>query len=167
MAMDLNQTTYNEQQLDQYVYGSAEVIGLMCLAVFTANSKDFQNLQNYARALGSAFQKVNFLRDLKSDYHERGRIYFPGVTFKHFTQDAKYKIEKDIRYEMNQALIGIEQLPKNARFGVLLAFNYYNKLLDKICAASPEKLKKERIRIPNWQKLILFTKLLLRSSYPI
>ena len=118
MEMDLNMDRHDEGSYDTYIYGSAEVVGLMCLRVFCeGDSKRYHHLAPHARSLGKAFQKVNFLRDMKSDFQERGRVYFPGVDFTLFTNDVKKSIEKDIQRDFDHALEGITQLPDGAKKG--------------------------------------------------
>ena len=156
MEMDLDFQTYNDSHYSEYIYGSAEVVGLMCLRVFCENDAVlFERLKSPACKLGSAFQKVNFLRDLKSDYEERGRVYFPGVDYVHFDNSTKALIEQDIQRDFNEALAGIEQLPSGAKLGVRIAYLYYQKLFDKIKAVPADTITKKRIRIPNTQKLSL------------
>jgi len=159
MEMDLSMKDYSDPEYEKYIYGSAEVVGLMCLKVFCEGEEEqYQSLLKPARHLGSAFQKVNFLRDIKSDYDERGRVYFPGVDFSNFTSEDKVKIEEDIRKEFNQAIDGIKRLPKGARAGVYLAYIYYTVLFKKITQLSPEHIKSERIRVPNIRKFFLLIK---------
>ncbi|WP_057936855.1 phytoene/squalene synthase family protein [Algoriphagus resistens] len=156
MAMDLDFSTYNDSRYQEYIYGSAEVVGLMCLKVFVEGDEAmYHRLQRPARMLGSAFQKVNFLRDIKSDYEERGRVYFPGVTFELFDKPAKGMIEEDIQKDFDEALTGISNLPEGAKLGVKVAYLYYQKLFDKIKGLSASTITKERIRIPNSQKFTL------------
>ncbi|SFT76256.1 Phytoene/squalene synthetase [Algoriphagus locisalis] len=156
MAMDLDFTTYNDDRYLEYIYGSAEVVGLMCLKVFVDGDEEaYQKLRRPAQMLGSAFQKVNFLRDIKSDFEERGRVYFPGVAFEQFDKSAKELIEKDIQKDFDEALIGIANLPDGAKLGVKVAYLYYQKLFDKIKGLSAAKIAHERIRIPNSQKFSL------------
>lgn len=156
MAMDLTKTTYSDDGYEEYIYGSAEVVGLMCLRVFCeGDSTLYDRLKRDARQLGAAFQKVNFLRDLKSDYQERGRVYFPGVDFNDFTKDAKQAIESDIQRDFDDALRGIRQLPGSARMGVYLAYRYYLRLFAKIKALPASRIKEERIRVPDFQKVTL------------
>lgn len=156
MAMDLDFSTYNDTRYLEYIYGSAEVVGLMCLKVFVdRDDAMYQRLKRPAQMLGSAFQKVNFLRDIKSDYEERGRVYFPGVSYEHFDKVAKGLIEVDIQKDFDEALIGISQLPDSAKLGVRVAYLYYQKLFDKIKSLSAAKITQERIRIPNSQKFTL------------
>ena len=159
MEMDLSKTDYEDPDYEKYIYGSAEVVGLMCLKVFCEGDEDhYQSLLNPARHLGSAFQKVNFLRDIKSDYDDRGRVYFPGVDFNNFTQEDKKNIELDIRDEFRSSLDGIKRLPKGARAGVYLAYIYYTVLFKKIKNSSPDKVKTERIRVPNFVKFLLLVR---------
>lgn len=153
MEMDLSETVYNQSGYEEYIYGSAEVIGLMCLMVFCeGDNTTYQNLLPQAKSLGSAFQKVNFIRDIKSDFEERGRVYFPGVDFNNFSKATKEHIEADIQADFDDALIGIKKLPKGARMGVYLAYKYYLKLFKKIKNCPTSKIKEQRIRIPNARK---------------
>lgn len=168
MAMDLGKKIYDNDLLDKYVYGSAEVVGLMCLKVFVNNDVEkYESLTPYARALGSAFQKVNFLRDLKSDYDDRGRIYFPNINFKNFTQEDKRAIEQNIKKEFNDALIGIKLLPTNCRFGVYSAYKYYLRLFEKIQHSPAEKIKEQRLRVNNTEKIYVLTKSWVRMGLGI
>ena len=156
MEMDLSKTDYADPDYKKYIYGSAEVVGLMCLKVFLdGDEEEYKRLLEPAKSLGSAFQKVNFLRDIKSDYDERGRVYFPGVDFNNFTDQEKRQIEEDIKKDFDHALIGIKMLPKGVRGGVYLAYIYYTVLFKKITRLSPERVKSERIRVPNFRKFIL------------
>lgn len=153
MEMDLGKTNYNDKQYNEYIYGSAEVVGLMCLCVFcSGDSKKYQELEAPARRLGAAFQKVNFLRDLKSDYAERGRVYFPGIDIELFDEKAKKEIEKDIISDFDSALAGIKKLPKGAASGVYLAYVYYLKLFAKIRSCPVSAILNQRIRIPDFVK---------------
>lgn len=159
MEMDLDQKTYQDSDYETYIYGSAEVVGLMCLKIFCeGNEEKYQKLLSPAKYLGSAFQKVNFLRDIKSDFDDRGRVYFPGVDFNKFSQEEKISIEEDIRGDFIKALEGIKNLPKGARAGVYLAYVYYNELFKKITRLSHKKIKTERIRIPDFRKVLLMGK---------
>ena len=154
MEMDLEETEYNKAGYEEYIYGSAEVIGLMCLKVFCeGDESQYQKLLPPAKRLGAAFQKVNFIRDIRSDFEERGRVYFPGVDFNTFSKSAKTLIEADIQADFDAALIGIKELPKGARMGVFLAYKYYLKLFRKIKNCPSSKIKEKRIRIPNVRKL--------------
>ena len=156
MHMDITKTTYSESEYKEYIYGSAEVIGLMCLKVFCNNKKQYDELKNYAISLGSAFQKINFLRDIKSDYDERGRVYFPGIDFNNFNESDKKSIEENINIDFNNALTGIKKLPKKAKRGVFLAYTYYKELFSKIKNIRASKLKNSRIRISNFYKFIFY-----------
>jgi len=159
MEMDLQNIQYHPENYNEYIYGSAEVVGLMCLQVFCeGNHELFKKLIAPARALGAAFQKVNFLRDIKSDFEERGRVYFPGVDFHQFDAHSKKLIEQDIEKDFKEAYQGILQLPLGARFGVYLAYTYYLKLFYKICNTPAEKIIHTRIRISNFRKVVLLAK---------
>ena len=159
MEMDLSKKDYKDPDYDKYIYGSAEVVGLMCLKVFCeGDEKQYQSLLMPARHLGSAFQKVNFLRDIKSDFDERGRVYFPGVDFNHFSEKEKKEIELDIARDFTASLEGIKNLPLGVRAGVYLAYIYYTVLFKKITRLSTEKIKTERIRVPNFKKFLLLIK---------
>ncbi|MDF2156362.1 phytoene/squalene synthase family protein [Algoriphagus sp. CAU 1675] len=156
MEMDLDFKTYNDSRYNEYIYGSAEVVGLMCLKVFCEGDQAvYEHLRKPACKLGSAFQKVNFLRDIKSDFEERGRVYFPGVDYRLFDKTIKKQIEEDIQRDFDEALIGIEQLPVGAKLGVKVAYLYYQKLFDKIKGLPAETITKKRIRIPNSRKISL------------
>lgn len=156
MEMDLNLNAYEDNLYQKYIYGSAEVVGLMCLRVFVNGDENmYKHLYASARSLGSAFQKINFLRDIKSDFDERGRVYFPGVDFRSFSLGDKLQIESDIKKDFDDALLGITQLPQGVRFGVYLAYKYYTKLFQKIKSASPTKVKEERIRVNDSRKVVL------------
>lgn len=156
MEMDLRQLDYNSERYQEYILGSAEVVGLMCLQVFVDGDKAlFDKLKPYAMKLGSAFQKVNFLRDLKDDYQILGRTYFPNIQMNLFSQEIKHQIETEIGTEFKEALIGIKMLPASSRFGVYLAYKYYLSLFTKIINTPAEKIMSQRIRIPNSQKLSL------------
>lgn len=156
MEMDLYHESYNNPDYHEYIYGSSEVVGLMCLKVFCEGDQAlYEKLKEPARSLGAAFQKVNFLRDMKSDYHERGRTYFPEVDFEDFTEEAKCKIEEDIQKDFDKAYYGIMRLPIDARLGVYLAYIYYLKLFKKIKSCTPARISSGRIRIPDNRKLAL------------
>jgi phytoene/squalene synthetase len=156
MEMDLQDIEYQQSSYEEYIYGSAEVVGLMCLKIFCdGNEDEYQKLLPPAKSLGSAFQKVNFLRDIKSDYYERGRVYFPGVDFNDFSVSHKEKIEADIQKDFDHAYEGIVKLPRGARWGVYLAYTYYLKLFDKIKRFPPNKILEERVRVPDSKKLFL------------
>ncbi|MCR9290443.1 phytoene/squalene synthase family protein [Saprospiraceae bacterium] len=156
MEMDLEDIVYDSETYEKYILGSAEVVGLMCLRVFTnGDTEMYENLKPYAMSLGSAFQKINFLRDLEADFEGLGRTYFPGVDFESFDENQKLQIEKDIKKDFDHALIGIRNLPKIARLGVYAAYVYYTALFQKIRAISAQRIMKERIRISNPRKLWL------------
>jgi len=165
MEMDLSENSHNDATYKTYIYGSAEVVGLMCLRVFVdGDDQLYQALKEPARRLGSAFQKVNFLRDIQSDYHERGRVYFPGVDFDHFHNNDKEAIQKDIEADFLAAYEGIVRLPKGSRKGVYLAYVYYLKLFRKIKKLPASKILKSRIRIPDLTKLALLLPVLLSNN---
>ena len=165
MEMDLEDRTYDDSQYNEYIYGSAEVVGLMCLKVFCeGNTAYYEELVPPARRLGAAFQKVNFIRDIKSDYEDRGRVYFPGVDFNDFSISAKEMIEADIQQDFDEALEGIKKLPQGAKMGVFLAYRYYLKLFKKIKNCPPGKIKEERIRIPDLRKMLILLTSYIRHS---
>ncbi|MFN4147734.1 MAG: phytoene/squalene synthase family protein [Runella sp.] len=166
MEMDLYKQTYNDSKYAEYIYGSAEVVGLMCLRVFCeGNITEYDRLKEGARRLGAAFQKVNFLRDLKSDYIERGRVYFPGVDFNVFSKEAKTQIEADIQADFDAAYQAIQQLPRSARMGVHLAYTYYLKLFNKIKNTPAARIQEERIRVPDTEKMALLAKTYLQFRW--
>jgi phytoene/squalene synthetase len=159
MEMDLQDISYDNNSYNEYIYGSAEVVGLMCLQVFCeGDDAKFNELKHPARKLGAAFQKVNFLRDINSDFQERGRVYFPGLDLNDFSQETKLKIEQDIEGDFDEALKGIVKLPKGSSIGVYLAYVYYMKLFGKIRSCPVSKILTERIRVPDIEKLILLLK---------
>ena len=156
MEQDLDDIHYSNDAYKDYIVGSAEVVGLMCLKVFVnGNEKLYKNLEDSARRLGAAFQKINFLRDVKSDYQELGRTYFPGVDLDKFTRIEKLKIEADIQEDFKHALEGIVKLPSSSKLGVYVAYRYYFSLFKKIKKISSERLMEERIRVPNTKKLYI------------
>lgn len=156
MEMDLYFKDYNQEGYQAYIYGSAEVVGLMCLRVFCEGDKAmYDRLKTPAKSLGSAFQKVNFLRDMKSDFQERGRTYFPHIDFEEFDQDAKKAIEADIQKDFDDAYQGILKLPNGAKLGVYLAYTYYLKLFKKIKKLSPKVILNQRIRVKDSRKMTL------------
>ncbi len=168
MEMDLMQKEYTADSYNQYILGSAEVVGLMCLRVFTQkNNIQYQELKPYAMKLGAAFQKVNFLRDLKADYQVLGRTYFPGVNFNTFSFQEKEKIQNEIEADFDAALIGIKKLPLEARRGVYLAYFYYKKLFLRIKETPAEKIMNSRIRIPDLNKIGLMFNSLIRHQFNI
>lgn len=165
MKMDLDKKDYDADTYKEYILGSAEVVGLMCLRVFVkGNQKMYDDLTPFAMALGSAFQKINFLRDLHADYLGMGRVYFPNVEISKLDPQTKLQLEDDIELDFNKGLEGIKLLPKDSRFGVYVAYIYYRKLFNKIKSLQPEKILEERIRIPNSQKMALFASSYLRHS---
>lgn len=163
MEMDLQKVDYNSDLYNKYIYGSAEVVGLMCLQIFTEGNKTkYEELKPFAMKLGSAFQKVNFLRDLKDDYQLLGRTYFPNMNMGVFDNEVKNQIEDDIEIEFKQALIGIQKLPNSSKFGVYLAYKYYLSLFYKIKNKSSSEILNSRIRISNSHKALVAFKSYLR-----
>ena len=163
--MDIDKTIYHTEGLQAYIYGSAEVVGLMCLRVFCEGDNNLYNsLLPTARALGSAFQKINFLRDIKADFEDLGRTYFPGINFHNFTEEDKRRIETDIKTEFDVAYLGIKQLPKGSRLGVYIAYIYYLQLFKKIKKTPAKKILNKRIRVANWFKLTLYCKAVLKQK---
>jgi len=159
MEEDLETVDHDIESYKEYIYGSAEVVGLMCLRVFcNGKNADYEQLVPYAKSLGAAFQKVNFLRDIKSDLEERGRTYFPNVDFTAFSEEDKDFIIEDIKEDFDHALIGIKLLPKGCRKGVYTAYIYYLELLNKIERTQAPKVMETRIRIPNSTKIMLLVK---------
>jgi phytoene synthase len=162
MEMDLDRKAYNDDDYKTYINGSSEVIGLMCLRVFCqGNGELYLRLLPSACSLGAAFQKINFLRDIKADYHERGRVYFPGVDFSNFTDRDKKQIEADIEKDFADGLKGIRQLPKGAKLGVYIAYSYYRRLLNKISKTPAGVILQKRIRIADVSKTALYLKAVL------
>jgi len=165
MEMDLHRRKYDNELYRQYIYGSAEVVGLMCLRVFTEDDVQlYESLKGFARRLGAAFQKVNFLRDVKSDYEELGRVYFPAVDFDDFTMAMKEAIEKDIQEDFDIAYKGILRLPKSSRFGVYLAYIYYLQLFKQIKRTQPAHILKQRISVPENKKMVLLFETYFREK---
>jgi phytoene synthase len=166
MEWDLSKNIYDQKGYEDYIYGSAEVVGLMCLYVFcSGNEHLYQQLKPMAQSLGAAFQKVNFLRDVKADFEELQRMYFPGCDFKNFTQADKNKIEADIASDFEKAFKGIVSLPTTSRFGVYVAYKYYLSLFKKIQKLPPQNIMHSRIRIPNFKKAIIVGKASLRNQF--
>jgi phytoene synthase len=168
MEMDLEseKASFDQTKYEQYILGSAEVVGLMCLKIFVRGDEiAYEKLKDSARKLGSAFQKINFLRDLKADYQDLGRTYFPGINMEDFSSEVKREIEEDIAKDFHEGYQGIIKLPKDARFGVYMAYIYYYKLFTKIKATSAETILNERIRIPNNKKYRLFVFSYLRHNF--
>lgn len=156
MEMDLEPGIYSNEKYEQYILGSAEVVGLMCLSVFTeGDKKEYERLKPFAMKLGSTFQKVNFLRDVKADYQNLNRNYFPDVDLGDFSDKQKNLIEKEIEEEFKVALSGIKQLPDSSRSGVYLSYVYYKKLFNKIKNATAIQIMTQRIRISNTHKITL------------
>lgn len=155
MKMDLHKHTYNtREEYQEYIYGSADVVGLMCLSVFVEGDlKKYDALKPHAMALGSAFQKVNFLRDLNADFELLDRTYFPNVDLSNFDEQSKLAIIEDIEKDFKYALEGIFKLPESVRLGVYTAYKYYWKLLDKLKRTPSRKIQSARIRVPNYQKM--------------
>lgn len=161
MEMDLKYFDHDLERYNEYVLGSAEVVGLMCLQIFVEGNKEaYDALKPYAMKLGSAFQKVNFLRDLKDDYEVLGRTYFPHVNMGAFDNDIKCSIEEEIEMEFKQALSGIRKLPTTSKFGVYLAYKYYLSLFKKIKKTPAQKIMNQRVRLPNSMKFSI-----MMSSY--
>ena len=156
MEMDLKQENYNTKLYNKYIHGSAEVVGLMCLKVFTKGNYDlYEKLKYSAMKLGAAFQKVNFLRDMEYDNSELGRMYFPDVNLEKINNDQKNEIILDIENDFSEAFVGLKQLDKDSFFGVYVAYIYYKELLKKLKKVNLTKLKEQRIRISNLKKVSL------------
>jgi len=154
MEMDLQKVDYTEEKYQQYILGSAEVVGLMCLRVFTNENQElYEGLKPYAMKLGAAFQKVNFLRDMKDDYYLLGRVYFPNVNMDDFSSDVKMQIELEIEEDFKTGLAGIKMLPASSKGGVYLAYIYYQSLFKKIRRLPAHQILRERVRINNGQKI--------------
>lgn len=163
MKMDIEKKAYSQKEYQKYIYGSAEVVGLMCLKVFVkGDQKEYQKLQKGAAALGSAFQKVNFLRDIKDDYETRGRFYFPGIEISEFNEQNKQKIIKDIEKDFKLAKASIDILPSNSRFATGLAYSYYQELLKELKNKTAEQILEKRTSVSKLRKLRLLTKAKLR-----
>jgi len=161
MRMDLQDHQYDQDTFQQYILGSAEVVGLMCLKVFClGNQTQYDELKSYAMSLGSAFQKVNFLRDLNADFNGLGRSYFPDINLDQFDNEGKRSIEESIEKDFHNARIGIMKLPKISKFGVYMAYVYYYSLFKKIKNVKPAHVINTRIRIPDNQKYAI-----MLSSY--
>jgi len=156
MELDLEQNSYDKKGYDEYIYGSAEVVGLMCLQVFCeGDSQQYESLKSPARSLGSAFQKINFLRDFNNDYQDMGRLYFPNIRMDNFSETVKKEIEADILNDFELGFQGIKRLPKGAKFGVYVAYIYYLSLFRKITQKSVNEILCARIRVSNLRKLSL------------
>jgi len=168
MEADLSKEKYDAEGYAAYIYGSAEVVGLMCLYVFCEGDEAmYKKLKPSAQALGAAFQKVNFLRDIKADYQQLNRTYFPNMDFKNFTPAMKLQIENEIAEDFANAYQGILQLPVKARFGVYVAYKYYLSLFKKIKRIQPAKIMEQRIRIPNYSKAFILAKAGIRTQFNI
>jgi len=168
MQYDLSKNSYDENLYKEYIYGSAEVVGLMCLYIFCdGDAAMFEGLREYAKSLGAAFQKVNFLRDMKADYEQLDRVYFPNCNFKNFTSSQKKLIENDIQKDFDHAYKGISQLPARARFGVYVAYKYYLSLFRKIKRVQPRTVLEKRIRIRDYGKLLILAKAGLQHKFNI
>ena len=166
MEMDLSDREYDQKTYETYILGSAEVVGLMCLRVFCeGNDSQYQELKSPAMRLGSAFQKINFLRDIKNDYLTLGRVYFPNLKIKEFDSSSKKAIEADILSDFNAGLEGIKALPRGARMGVYIAYVYYLNLLKKITQTSPSEILEKRIRVRNSYKYFLIIRSYLQHSF--
>lgn len=165
MEMDLDDRVYDQEEYEKYILGSAEVVGLMCLKIFVLGDKEmYEMLKPNAMKLGSAFQKINFLRDIQADFEYLGRNYFPNVDIANLTESDKKLIEEDIAKDFHEGYLGIIQLPKRARFGVYLAYVYYFGLFNKIKSLPSTRIMKERIRIPDFGKYFIFLQSYLRHS---
>jgi phytoene/squalene synthetase len=168
MEMDLENVEYDEVTYKNYIYGSAEVIGLMCLRVFCdGDSKQYDSLKEQARSLGSAFQKINFLRDIKSDFEERGRTYFPNVCFTNFSEQDKTAIQHDILKDFEEGRKGIQNLPAGCRAGVYIAYIYYLELYKKVRLTSATEIANKRIRVSDKRKVWLLAQALVRNKLNI
>ncbi|MEY2937765.1 MAG: hypothetical protein RL062_354 [Bacteroidota bacterium] len=166
MEMDLDDRTYDQSEYEKYILGSAEVVGLMCLRVFTrGDEQQYQHLKPSAMRLGAAFQKINFLRDLKDDYQDLGRVYFPNIDMSEFNDATKKLLEKEIESDFREAYKGIILLPKEARYGVYLSYTYYVRLFEKIRLLPASTILKERVRIPNQKKLTLMFGSYLKHNF--
>ena len=168
MELDLGKHTYDRAGYETYIYGSAEVVGLMCLYIFCEGNQDqYDALKPAAKSLGSAFQKVNFLRDVKADFEGLDRMYFPDCDFANFTQADKLAIEQDIQKDFDEAYAGILHLPIKARFGVYVAYKYYLSLFKKIQRLEPAHILESRVRIPDYGKAFILAKAGIRSQLNI
>ena len=167
MKMDLDsEKNYDQKEYEKYILGSAEVVGLMCLKVFVdGDDKIYKKLSYSAQKLGSAFQKINFLRDIKDDYNELGRTYFPNINLSNFNSKEKKEIELDIQKDFDDGYLGIKLLPSDARLGVYLAYIYYLKLFEKIKKIKPEIILKKRVRISNAKKFILMISSIIKNYF--
>jgi 15-cis-phytoene synthase len=169
MEMDLQKVDYTHEKYQQYILGSAEVVGLICLHIFAeGDEKMYKELKPFAMKLGAAFQKVNFLRDMKEDYQLRGRTYFPAVDMNEFTGSAKKQIEEEIEQDFRTALIGIKKLPSSSKGGVYLAYVYYLSLFNKIRKLPAHEILNERVRINNRRKIsLMLNSLIFNKMKPV
>lgn len=168
MAMDLTKKEYSRKDFEKYVYGSAEVVGLMCLRVFYKDEDEAYNaLLPSARKLGEAFQKINFLRDIQSDFSERGRFYFPGIDMEDFNNKSKKTIEEEIQKDFEDAYKGINKLKREARLGVLISYTYYLKLFKKIRHTDARNIFKKRYRISNFRKIAILAGFYIKAKLGI
>jgi phytoene synthase len=166
MEMDLDHKVYTDADYQMYIHGSAGVIGLMCLQVFCEGDNDlYKRLEPMALSLGSAFQKINFLRDIKADHEDRGRTYFPGINFTNFTQQDKQAIEADIQQDFDKGLKGIKLLPRGVKLGVYTAYSYYLQLFKKIQQMPVNEILSHRVRISNASKAVLYAGALLKHNF--
>lgn len=165
MRIDAVPNSYSQDMYNEYIHGSAEVIGLMCLRVFCSNSQaEYEKLEQGAAALGAAYQKVNFLRDLAADYKELARVYFPGVTFESFDAKTKQKIIRDIESDLKKADKAMRQLPRSSRVAVQVSRAYYGALLGRLENASAEHIKNSRIRVSDSKKAALLVAVAAREG---
>lgn len=166
MKMDLGEIKdLNDEKYNEYIYGSAEVVGLMCLKVFVqGDNEEYEKLKPYAQSLGAAFQKINFLRDISADFNDLNRTYFPNVDFQNFTERDKLEIEKDIAQDFAHAKIGIKMLPISSKLAVYMAYKYYFNLFKKIRKTEPELLLTKRIRVSNARKMYLFGEMIVNKN---
>ena len=164
MRMDLKPLKYTDKKYQQYIYGSAEVVGLMCLKVFAGST--YADVESGARHLGAAFQKVNFLRDISDDYHKRGRFYFPNTSFDSFDEAAKHRIIIDIKDDFKHAKVAVDMLPGNSRAAIVLAYDYFYALLKKLEATPAATLKQRRIRVNNYHKFWLMSTRFAKLNRP-
>ena len=164
MRWDLDKQVYQtSEEYKEYIYGSADVVGLMCLKVFVkGDTEKYNELKPSAMSLGSAFQKVNFLRDLKNDFQELDRTYFPNVDFRKFDESSKLRIIQEIEADFKKALVGIFKLPSESQFGVYTAYKYYSILLLKLKRTPSLNIQNTRIRVPNYRKMGVFAQSFLK-----
>ena len=168
MEMDLSKKTYNTENYNDYIHGSAEAVGLMCLKVFVNGNESLYNkLKPSAMSLGSAFQKINFLRDANVDYSTLGRTYFPGVQMNNFSKADKIRIEEDIEQDFKDALVGVKMLPISSRGGVYLSYLYYYNLFKKIKSLPSSRVLEERIRVPNRKKIFIMLVAIFKNKLNI